>query len=69
MPPTGERPVESLGACDPAVLGRGEFALAPPAPGAAIAPGTTDPAAVAPGQEVYVNGSPGVVATCTVPVA
>ncbi|GAA4612503.1 lytic murein transglycosylase [Saccharopolyspora hordei] len=69
VPPTGERPVESLGACDPAVLGRGEFALAPPAPGAAIAPGTTDPAAVAPGQEVYVNGSPGVVATCTVPVA
>lgn len=70
VPPTGERPVESLGACDPAVLGRGEFALAPPAPGTAIAPGTTDPAAVAPGQEVYVqHGSPGAFATCTAPVA
>ncbi|MER7010734.1 lytic murein transglycosylase [Saccharopolyspora sp. NPDC000359] len=69
LPETGDPvpvPVESLGTCDPAVLGRGEFSLDQPAPGTSIGPGTGDPATLAPGQEVYVqNGTPGTFATCT----
>ncbi|MER7080919.1 lytic transglycosylase, partial [Saccharopolyspora kobensis] len=67
-PETGDPvppPVESLGTCDPAVLGRGEFVAELPAPGTAIAPGSTDPATLVPGQEVYVQHGPGAFATCT----
>ncbi|KAA5837381.1 lytic transglycosylase domain-containing protein [Saccharopolyspora hirsuta] len=69
LPETGDpapAPVEALGTCDPAVLGRGEFSPEQPAPGTAIGPGTGDPSALVPGQEVYVqNGAPGTFATCT----
>ncbi|MGW1676417.1 lytic murein transglycosylase [Saccharopolyspora sp. NPDC002376] len=69
LPETGDPAparIESLGTCDPAVLGRGEFSPSQPPQGTEIQPGTTDPTTLAPGQEVYVStGTPGVIGTCT----